>query len=204
MKRMADHSVDGIFTDPPWGGRTKIMGNENPMALMRALDAEAPRILRPGGRVLIWIGTIQLAEFVRAFKNLKYRWMLLCHYIPSRYVARFQSQIDPILYFSLPGEKWPSFPYCRRQIYTKISTGKKDTRHPCGRPLNVVGEIISDWFRPGELILDPFAGSDTVGYACRKLGIKCRSYEIDPEMYLHALARHSQTMLFEKVGKCGI
>lgn len=199
LKSLPDKSIDGIFTDPPWGGGVKIMGNDKPMDLMRALDKECPRILKPGARVLIWIGARQLADFIRVFKNLEYRWMIVCQYIPARYIIKFQAQLDPILYLSLPGEPYPNPEKSLPQIYQKVSSGRRDTLHPCSRPIKVVRKIIRDWFRPGEYIIDPFAGSDTVGVACREIAIQADTCEIDPKMYEYGQKRNSQGFLFESV-----
>jgi len=198
LKKMRAKSIDGIFSDPPWGGAVPIMGNEHPMELMKSLDDECPRILKPGGRVLLWVGARQIGDFIRVFKNLEYRWLILCRYVPARYIIRFQSQFDPILYLALPGEPYPYPEKSLPQCYLKVSTGKKDSDHPCARPAEVVQSILRDWFKPGETIVDPFAGSDTTGYACRQIGLKCRSYELDPQMFITGLARNSQELLFEK------
>lgn len=77
-----------------------------------------------------------------------------------------------------------------------VASGKPEREHPCSRPIGAVHHILRDWFRPGDVICDPFAGSDTTGWAARRLGIGCYSFEIDPRIYQIAEARHAQQDLF--------
>lgn len=182
LKSLPDNSVDGIFTDPPWGdvikrpagqrpNKVKIRGRENWEQLIRRMTDEAARVLTPNGRCLIWVGTRHIANLCRAIDALEYRWTVYVQYMPPRYVANFQSYMDCILYYARPGSRWPKKPNgkCIPQLYLKCSTGKSDT----------------------------VSGSDTVGVGTRALGLKWDSCEIDPKMYETGLERHKQMMLFE-------
>lgn len=194
LKSLPDNSVDGIFMDPPWGSGPAIKGQKIWKKLIRHVANECPRILKPRARVLIWVGSRMLSDTIKAVGGgLEYKHLLLCKYIPPRYIGCYFSDHDPILYFSRPGEKM----YYRKgkyipQAFMKPSTGKKDTRHPCARPIEIVSKLLHLFFKPGEYIIDPFAGSDTTGYACRDLGIKYDTCEIDPEMYKTGISRNSQ------------
>jgi DNA modification methylase len=46
-------------------------------------------------------------------------------------------------------------------------------------------------------VIDPFAGSDTTGVACRELNLKYDTCEVDPKMYTTGVHRHKQGGLFE-------
>ena len=212
MRHLPDESVDGIFTDPPWGSDLKhkitsrIPGCDKWKELLGDLNEEAPRILKPGGRVLIWVGARIMGDVIKILSNLEYRWFIVCHYIgASRFCAVFIADIDPILYFAKPGDPWPKrgsnfkLPFLK-QTYRNISGSNRHYRsdHPCPRPYRVVKEIIGDWFDPGEYIMDPFAGSDTTGYACRNLEIRSDTCEIDQKLYQTGLNRHAQGLLFEQ------
>lgn len=201
LKALPDNSVDGIFMDPPWGSGPDIKGQNIWKELIKHVSDECPRILKPSGRVLIWVGTRMLAETLEACGGgLSYKWMMLCRYIPPRYLGCYFSDMDPIIYFSRKDEKKM---YYRKgkyipQMFVKPSTGKKDTKHPCGRPIEIVRRIIRYFFKPGEYVIDPFAGSDTTGYACRELGVKYDTCEIDPVMHQYGIERNRQQFLFEK------
>lgn len=199
LKGLPDQSVDGIFMDPPWGGRTKILGQDRWETYMRQIDKECPRILRPNARVLIWFGCFRWDRLFRCFKNLEYRWNLQVRTVPSSYAAQYNISMAPIFYFSLPGQKVKTAVDTNKidQLITVVSDGKARNGHPCPRDEKAVHRVIREWYRPGEYVVDPFAGSDTTGYACRELNIRNDSCELDPEMFKHGRNRHRQGLLFE-------
>jgi len=218
MKSLPDNSVDGIFTDPPWSPprsnrrkyqtyagkgrpRTKVQikGAENWLELIVEMTEEAARILKSNGRCLIWLGAIHIGPVCKAVDALEYRWCLTCRYMPPRYVGNLQSFTDFILVYLPFGSSLPSRinGKSKPQEYYHASKGRPDTAHPCARPYETVLDILRHWFDRNEYVIDPFAGSDTVGVACRKLDLKWDSCEVDPEMYKTGKARHSQGLLFE-------
>lgn len=200
MKTLPDKSVDGIFTDPPWGKGPAIKGQENWLELIDEMTAEAGRVLKPNGKCLIWIGMRMLADMIKA-SNLEYRWTVFCHYVPSKYLAGFESIMDPIVLFQRPGAKLPMRPKKIRQIYQHVSEGGPDTLHPCARPFSTVKDILRDWFDEGDYVIDPFAGSDTTGVACKQLGLKYDTCEVDPMMFITGIDRHRQLHLFNEEKK---
>jgi len=57
------------------------------------------------------------------------------------------------------------------------------------KPLRFMRALIRDYTKPGDLIVDPFAGSGTTLIAARQEGRSCIGAELDPETYKKALAR---------------
>ena len=53
--------------------------------------------------------------------------------------------------------------------------------HPTQKPLALMLELVSLFTDPGDLILDPFAGSGTTGVAALRLGRRCILIEKDPK-----------------------
>lgn len=65
----------------------------------------------------------------------------------------------------------------RRWMTTVLSGNNKPTMrkadrtaHPTQKPLEVVSRLVRAVSRPGDLVLDPFAGSGTTGHACLLTG----------------------------------
>jgi hypothetical protein len=60
-------------------------------------------------------------------------------------------------------------------------TAKGDARpdHPCPKPLALMIELVSLFTDRGDLVLDPFGGSMTTAVACKRLGRRCISIELD-------------------------
>jgi DNA modification methylase len=52
--------------------------------------------------------------------------------------------------------------------------------HPTVKPVALVADAIKDCSRPGEIVLDPFAGSGTTLVAAEKTGRQARLIEFDP------------------------
>ena len=48
--------------------------------------------------------------------------------------------------------------------------GGGKNEHPTTKPLELMLQLVSDFSDPGEIVLDPFAGSGTTGAACLRLG----------------------------------
>ncbi len=73
----------------------------------------------------------------------------------------------------------------------------KDKRyHPTQNPLGLIKNIIQDYSKEGDTILDPFLGSGTTARACKDLGRKCIGIEISQEYCDIAVKRLGQEVLF--------
>jgi len=60
-------------------------------------------------------------------------------------------------------------------------TGKEKTGYPTQKPLGIVRRIVRVHSRPGDLVLDPFAGSGTLGEAAADLGRDALLVDDNPE-----------------------
>jgi len=49
-------------------------------------------------------------------------------------------------------------------------TGREKTGYPTQKPVGIVRRMLQASTRPGDLVLDPFAGSGTLGAAAAELG----------------------------------
>jgi site-specific DNA-methyltransferase (adenine-specific) len=89
----------------------------------------------------------------------------------------------------------------RRNLWTCVTNGKdRDGTHPTEKPRALMGELIADFTRPGETILDPFMGSGTTGVASADYGRAFIGIEVDPRYFDVACRRieqaHRQPRLF--------
>lgn len=55
--------------------------------------------------------------------------------------------------------------------------------HPYQKPISLLERLISIYTRPGDTVFDPFAGSGSVGVACKNLGRGYMGCEIDSGYY---------------------
>jgi len=95
---------------------------------------------------------------------------------------KYLSDKEYILYFRRGG-------YCNPQSYADASTlyisplnyaDKKKYGHPTIKPLPLILRLIRNSSMPGQLILDPFAGSGTTLAAAKMLGRNYIGFEIEP------------------------
>jgi site-specific DNA-methyltransferase (adenine-specific) len=63
------------------------------------------------------------------------------------------------------------------------SSERQGNGHPCPKPEWLMLALVRDFTDPGELVLDPFAGSCTTGVACKRLGRRFLGWERDPRYF---------------------
>ena len=63
---------------------------------------------------------------------------------------------------------------------SSIQNGEK-TKYATQKPVKLLERIVSLYSREGDLCLDPFAGSGTLGRACKALNRKHVLFDLNPE-----------------------
>jgi site-specific DNA-methyltransferase (adenine-specific) len=80
----------------------------------------------------------------------------------------------------------------KRGVYTHCVNGpQRDGRHPTEKPLSLMAEIIADFTKAGDTILDPFMGSGTTGVAAIRARRNFVGIERDPKYFEIARSRLS-------------
>ncbi len=69
----------------------------------------------------------------------------------------------------------------RRTNIWPYAVGGKGLGHPAPFPLPFASDCVATWSNPGDLVLDPFAGSGTTLKAAKDLGRRFVGIEINPE-----------------------
>lgn len=69
----------------------------------------------------------------------------------------------------------------------------RNRRHTTEKPLALMEALVRDFTEPGDLVLDPFAGSGTTGVACLRLGRRFLGWELDPAHHAAACERLATT-----------
>jgi site-specific DNA-methyltransferase (adenine-specific)/modification methylase len=64
-------------------------------------------------------------------------------------------------------------------IETPICMGKERTAHTTQKPLKLIDKLVTTFTNEGDLVLDPFAGSGTLGQSCSALNRRCILIERD-------------------------
>jgi len=82
----------------------------------------------------------------------------------------------------------------------KENKPKKNDLHPTMKPLGLIGQLIKNSSKKGELVLDLFGGSGSTLIACEQLGRKCRMMEFDPH-YVDAIIERYEAYTGKKAVK---
>jgi len=74
--------------------------------------------------------------------------------------------------------------------------------HPTMKPLKLMGRLIKNSTRPGEIVLDPFGGSGSTMMAAEQLGRACYMVELDP-VNIDVIVKRWETLTGEKAELLG-
>jgi site-specific DNA-methyltransferase (adenine-specific) len=188
LAALADESVDVIFTDPPY------------LADLYAeaygvLAEHAPRVLKPGGWVLTYAPQYHLPQIMQMLaEGLDYYWIVAQRNQQNAnavvYARHVMAMWKPILVYAKPPVERPPKAFC------DMVSGKRQKRyHPWEQSIHEALHLLCRFTRPGDLVVDPFAGSGTIPLAAKLLGLRYMGFEIDPATCLIAMRRMEQTPL---------
>lgn len=118
----------------------------------------------------------------RKFPNRTERWMWYCK-DPSNYtfnvdLIRIQPENDDKR--NNPVGKSPTDLWYFHHVTATGPCKDEKTEHPCQFPQSMIQRIVTLCSEPGDSVLDPFAGSGTVGVICKLLKRDCTLIEIEP------------------------
>jgi len=199
LERQPKASLDGIFTDPPWGAGPDIKGQREWKDLISRMTRAAWRALKPDARLLVWIGINRMDGCIRSIsRRYTFSGAIVIRTIPPTCRGRWVLGGDHILIY---GKKTWARPVVRMaagemtlpSLYGNFSsTGVRsgpDTNHPCARDPRPATSIARQWFAPGEHVADPFGGSAVIACALADCDVRATSIEVDPKMHKTALSR---------------
>lgn len=65
-------------------------------------------------------------------------------------------------------------------VVRSVGTTSPERLHPQQKPLDLMVYLVKTYSNPGDLVLDPYAGSGVVEKACELAGRRCLSFDDDP------------------------
>lgn len=232
MATLADKSIDVVITDPPYSehvhtrSRGRSLGHEpatGRAALSRARDlgfvSLSPETMQVAaesfGRLARrWVLVFSDTESDHLWRaaltagGLEYVRTCFWHKVggtPQFTGDRPGIACEAITVAHLPGrKKWNGGG--KQGIYSipiELNRGGENARiHTTQKPLPLLEALVRDFSNPGELILDPFAGSGTTGVAALRNGRRFIGWEQDAAYHAAATKRldgtREQGGLFEK------
>jgi site-specific DNA-methyltransferase (adenine-specific) len=176
-----------VVYDPPYAVGTPVRGREDgaagsvfaPFGFLHETLRAARATLRDGGVVLIFADWRRMADMGYMCSTVGLR--------PSTCIAWtrkrpgtggiMRSAWDPILIASRGVPLAVDRAAVRNVIEADYPTKR---RHPYEKPAKIFETIFPRVCKPGDLVLDPFAGSGVSGRVAQSLGLRWNGCDIDP------------------------
>lgn len=185
-----------VVFDPPYAVGTPVRGREDgaagsvfaPLSFMSKALALTAKTLRPGGVCVMFADWRRMPDLLYIASTVGLRASTCIAWTRKRpgTGGLFRSAWDPIQLCSrgVPDavdraairnviETVEDYPVVEADYPTKRS-------HPYGKPPEVFRHILPRVCRPGDLVLDPFAGSGVSGRVSAELGLRWEGCDIDP------------------------
>lgn len=168
--KVADGAVDLIFTDPPYHRRY--------LHYYMDLANIAVRVLRDGGSLMCYCGQYLLPEIMAFMHNDGLRFHWCCAVTHSGQLARMNEYgvvvgWKPILWFTKGRRDHTSF------VDDVVSGGREKGSHPWQQAVDEAAYYIERLSSPGGLVFDPFCGGGTTAVACKRLGRKWLTCDVE-------------------------
>jgi site-specific DNA-methyltransferase (adenine-specific) len=195
MRQMPASSIDFIVTDPPYlvnyrdrTGRS-IQNDANADWLKPAM-MEAHRVLKQNRLMLCFYGWNRIDKFFDAWKDAGFQpvghIVFRKSYSSNSRFLRYQHEQAYLLAKGRP--PLPKQPLTDVMDMPYSGNGL----HPTQKPVPALAQLIRSFTLPGELVLDPFAGSGSSCAAALLTGRKYIGVELDAEYHQVATLRLSR------------
>lgn len=203
LATLEGQSVDFVITDPTYEQEAHELGRRQsptydgsarsvdaalPFAPMdegdrKSVSREIGRVSRVGAVVFCQVEAAMAWRDALESAGLTYR----------RTIPWVKPDAMPSLHGRWPGQSFEvmvlalrrgaTVPVGGKARYYECTRERGEARvHPTAKPLALMRQIVEDFTLPGQLVLDPYAGSGTTGVACRILGRRFMGYERNVEM----------------------
>ena len=202
---LGSERVSMVFQDPPYSvnyansAKDKLRGKNRPILndnlgedfgpfLVAALT---PMLARCDGAVYIAMSSSELDTLQSAFRAAGGHWSTFIIWAKNTFTmgrADYQRQYEPILYGWREGSRRHWCGDRDQGDVWQIKKPVKNDLHPTMKPVELVERAIRNSSRPGDTVLDCFAGSGTTLIAAEKSGRGARLMELDPK-YVDTIVR---------------
>ncbi len=181
---MPNNSVDLILTDPPYPAEF--------LPLWKDLSTFANRVLKPSAFLVAYSGEMYLPKVIEHLQTeLSYYWCFCLKHGGSTQIVNGRNVIcgwKPLLVFQkAPFKMLTTFP-------TDVieGSGREKSLHEWQQGVDELLPLIKSFSKEGDLIVDPFAGSGTMGVAAKNMRRNFILIEIDSHYYEIAKERISK------------
>lgn len=195
LRRIGDGLAAAVITDPPFGIGYKSMSGKsilNDDAPFIWWMREAFRVVRDGGCLLCFCrwdvqDIFKMAAGAAGFKvRSQVVWDREIHGMGD--CATMFAPQHEVIWFATKGRF--RFPGARPKSVIRVRRPHPGTRsHPTEKPLDLMQQLVRAVTVPGDLVVDPFAGSGVTGEACVMERRQFIGIELDPTHARNAARR---------------
>lgn len=219
IKAVANQSVDLVLTDPPYGIASKnkltmvggkIVSTEDAWGhdfkdswpcieayyeWLKPFIAEFVRVLKDNGSLILFLDrkyTGLIAHYIERDFHLNFKnkiYFKKKNPIPST-GWNYRSTIEEAVWFT-KGKQY-TFNFGKQSEMTQVyegPIGRKDTKHPTEKYSWMIEPLIKNHSKPGDVVLDAFAGSATTLVVAKKQARNAIGFEKDTRFFEMAKAR---------------
>lgn len=177
-----------VVFDPPYSVGTPVRGREDgaagsvfgPFSFMSRTLAMSAKALRPGGVLMIFADWRRMPDLAYMATTVGLRASTCVAWTRKRpgTGGLFRSAWDPILLCSRGVPDAIDRAAIRNVIEADYPTKR---RHPYEKPPEIFEQVFARLCRPGDLVLDPFAGSGVSRRVAGQMGLAWRGCDVDPD-----------------------
>lgn len=173
LAQIPDGEAGLIVTDPPWdihgGGIFDACASYDRLTINSIADilADARRALAPGAHLYVFATAGQeIVDIVTAFKARGWKFLRLLAWdkATNSGMGAYRNAWEPVLVFS----NGKSRGYARHQAYSSVLRARSIGRRTA-KPYELYEVFIEMSSRPGELIVDPFCGTNPLERAITRI-----------------------------------
>lgn len=208
---MPDMSVDAVITDPPYSANTHDQAKTNKgkghgvkaVSFDSVTEEELRVVFEQLGRVTRrWV--VATVDYKHAFH---FDWTPPTGLRMLRIGVWVKPNPMPQISGDRPGQGWEAIAFMHRADVKPTWNGggrsgvwttavAQNTGHPTAKPLPMLRDWVSLFTNPGDVVLDPYAGSGTTLRAAADNGRRAIGFEID-ERYCEIAAKRLGQQAFD-------
>jgi len=202
MKKLASNSVDCVFTDPPfaialdkgmksadnWGGKVYDDEYQHVMDTIHQVMKECYRVLKDDRHAYVWFGIQHYDHVRKMLEEIGFNVSAVpCVWSKtggggaggSEYA--FASNYE-VFFLCMKGRR-PLNKGGQSNVWTEPRLAPQRKIHPTEKPTTLIRKILEQSTQPGELVIDPFAGSSSTIIAALEMKRNAWGCELDKEYY---------------------
>lgn len=182
-----------VVYDPPYAVGTPVRGREDgaagsvfgPLSFLSRTLASCQKALRPGGVVVAFADWRRMYDLAYVASTVGLRPTTCIAWVRRRpgTGGLFRAAWDPILLLSRGVPDAIDRSAVRNVVETDdvvVADYPSRRSHPYGKPPEIFRHILPRICRPGDLVLDPFAGSGVTRDVALSLNLQWQGCDIDP------------------------